>query len=226
MPGWCEDSKMKRNPSNLLSFFTAQFDGSLTHADVKHFVLKKYDAIKKKELATGDLEMVKKNLIILGWIDETKPDHLQKQDQSQKPSLEAIGWVNNLENGKIIKQGIITKGAGHCLDILDEIQGNLKDFTARALESLLRHVEIKRKKALQTFSQDLSADNMFIEGLSISILFSRAARRHADLRFLNATLKMNDWYFPKFRSKVGGKPIIYYLVALTEQELSVAELLK
>jgi hypothetical protein len=87
-------------------------------------------------------------------------------------------------------------------------------------------VEIKRKKALQTFSQDLSADNMFIEGLSISILFSRAARRHADLRFLNATLKMNDWYFPKFRSKVGGKPIIYYLVALTEQELSVAELLK
>ncbi|MDP2964975.1 MAG: hypothetical protein Q8N39_02920 [Pelolinea sp.] len=221
---------MKTGSSKLISFLTRQFDGNLTPAEIKTFVLKKYYSIRQKEpkaeLMLSDLERVKDNLIILGWIEGTKAIPNQKQGANKKISPEAVEWVNCLEDGKVINKGIIVNGASVYLDMLDKNSRDLKVFTSDAMESLLKHVEVKRKKALNAFSQDLSAENMLLEGLAISILFSHAARRHTDLRFLNAALKMNDWYYPKLRIAVDGKPLIYYLLALTEQEICAVELLQ
>ena len=81
---------------------------------------------------------------------------------------------------------------------------DLNGFKELALESILRIVEVKRKKILNAFSQELTDDEKIREGLRISILLSRASRRHRDLRYLNAALKMNDWYYPIFRSVHSG----------------------
>lgn len=221
---------MKTGIFKLISFLIRQFDGYLTSAEIKTFVLKKYYSIRQKEpkaeLMLSDLERVKDNLITLGWIEGKKVIPNQKQGTNKKISPEAVEWVNCLEDGKVINQGIVANGTGVNLDLLDECSEDLKGFTAEVLESLLKHVEVKRKKALKTFSQDFSDGNMLLEGAAISILFSRAARRHMDLRFLNAALKINDWYYPKVRIAVDGKTLIYYLLALTEQEISAVELLQ
>lgn len=221
---------MVKRDSRLISFLSRQLDGCLKPDVIKQFVLKKYSSIIQNEpsmeLSTNILERIKDNLITLGWIEVNKGIHNQKHDQSKILQPGAVEWVKYLENGRVINQGIIAKGAGDYLDTLDECRPDLKDFTAEALESLLRYVEVKRKNALNAFSRNVSAENKVLEGLAITILFSRAARRHTDLRFLNAALKMNDWYFPRLKTAFGGKPLLHYLLALTEQEISAMELLQ
>ena len=55
---------------------------------------------------------------------------------------------------------------------------------SNAIESILKYVEIKRKKILNAFSQELSDDEKTLEGLRISILFSRVSSRHSDLTII------------------------------------------
>jgi hypothetical protein len=218
---------MKSCESRLISFLTRKCAGYLTPSEIKKFVLKKYHLISenepKVEPLASDLTSVKANLIILGWVDGKKMSINHKQ---VKPSQKVDEWVNSLEHGKVINQGIIAVGTGVYLEMLDESGEELKSFSKKALESLLRHVEVKRKKSLDTFSQGLSYKDKILEGLAISILFCRTARRHADIRFLNTAFKMNDWVFPMVKNEVRGKPLILYLLALTEQEISVMELLQ
>jgi hypothetical protein len=218
---------MKSCESSHISFLTRKCVGYLTPSEIKKFVLKKYHLISenepKAESISSDLTRVKANLIILGWVDGKKMSVNHKQ---LKRSQKVDEWVNSLEHGKVINQGIITVGTGVYLEILDESGEKLKSFSKKALESLLRHVEVKRKKSLDAFSQSLSYKDKILEGLAISILFCRTARRHADIRFLNTALKMNDWFFPMVKNEVSGKPLVLFLIALTEQEISVMELLQ
>jgi hypothetical protein len=218
---------MKKIESRLISLLTRKCAGYLTPSEIKKFVLKKYHLLSenesKAEPIASDLIRVKANLIILGWVDGIK---MSVNYKHKKPSQKVDEWVNSLEHGKVINQGIIAVGTGVYLEMLDESGEELKSFSKNALESLLRHVEVKRKKSLDSFSQSLSYKEKILEGLAISILFCRTARRHADIRFLNTALKMNDWVFPMVKNEVSGNPLILYLVALTEQEISVMELLQ
>ena len=115
---------------------------------------------------------------------------------------------------------------GNYLDILDHSNKDHLAFVKAAMESLLKHVEIKRKKFLKAFSHNLSIREMFLEGLAISVLFSRYAYRHKDLRFLNTAFKINDWAFPKLKRENNSKSLSLFLLALTEQEKSAQELFK
>ncbi len=221
---------MKRSALNLNSFFTRIRDGFISFAEIKDFVLIKFSGLNLKEIGDenilGELQRLKTNLITLGWIEKTKGVYDKKKIQDKILSLNAIDWINSLENGRVINHGIIAKDTGVNLDLLDESGEDLKGLTSKLIESLLKHVEVKRKKALKAFSQDLSTENIILEGLGISILFSRVARRHNDIRFLNTALKMNDWYYPIINSEHNGKLLIFYLLALTEQEITVMEMLQ
>ncbi len=166
---------------------------------------------------------------------QKKPDNLVGEDLiSIEMILAELGWISssrNVRNKEEIrfdaelewfgKEGL-TPGAGLALDQLDSQK--YKETTA-VLEKILRHVEVKRENSLSKFTQPLSHSQIWLERCDISILFSRTARRHSDLRYLNAALKMNEWYLRKIGKTRSQHIKARFLLALAEQELSVKELL-
>lgn len=216
--------------SKVVSFFAGSFESYLSASEIKEFVLKNFYqlniGLKKDERIDSEFIELKSNLAILSWIEQEDPERSEMKNAGEDDRSNVYQWFNNLKNNKIISQGIIAKGSGENLDWLDERNEDLNGFIASALESILRIVEVKRKKILRAFSQDLAGDEKIREGLRISILLSRASRRHDDLRYLNAAFKMNDWYYSVIRSAASENSLIYYLLALTEQEKSAAELLQ
>lgn len=221
---------MKKTDPKVASFLARVFEGSLSVSKIKEYVLKKYYQLntepQKIEGIDSELFELKTNLADLGWIGLDELIQIKKINEEDTNRSNVYQWIENLKHRRIIDRGIIAKGTGANLDWLDEKNEELNGFTAMSLESILRIVEVKRKKIINSYSQELTRDEKILEGLKISILLSRASRRHNDLRYLNAALKMNDWFFQIFRSVVTGKLLIYYLLALTEQEKSAAELLR
>jgi hypothetical protein len=221
---------MKRNVNKFDSLFTRLLAGCLSASEIKNFVVRKYDGLKIKpkeaENELGELNDLKNNLAYLGWIEQNKVVWVGKSIHKEDIKLNIVQWSKNLKSGRIINQGIIAKGAGENLDWLNENNEDLKGFTSSAIESLLKFVEVKRKKVLKAFSQELSVDEKIQEGLRISILFCRVSRRHGDLRLLNTAFKLNDWYYPFFKLAHSRNLIITFLLALTEQEITAAEMLQ
>ena len=210
------------------SFFAGLFDRRPSASEIDDFVLKKYHSLKHKPYVAEDIlsELVelKNNLVYLGWIEQ---DDAVRADTNRRNIRSTVyQWVENLSNGKIIDHGIIATSAGANLDWLDDNGEDLNGFTSTSIEALLKFVEVKRKKALKAFSRELTSDERIQEGLRISMLLSRASRRRGDLRFINTAFKMNDWYYPILKSSRTEKYLIDYLLALTEQEKSAAEMLK
>ena len=220
---------MMRMVSKITSFFEGSLEGCLQASKIKEFVLNKYARLNNEQQKVWgiDRELIelKTNLANLGWIALNEPLLTVKENYQEENGSKVYQWINDLKNGRIIDRGIIAKGAGANLDWLDDNNEDLNGFKAIALESILKIVEVKRKKIINAFSWELTVDERYQEGLMISILLSRTSRRHDDLRYLNAALKMNDWYYLIFRSRSLEKSLIYYLLALTEQEISAAELL-
>lgn len=221
---------MKRNIMNTDSFFTGLLDGWVSSSKIKDFVIKKYFGLYLKtneaENIWGELNELNKNLVSLGWINQSEVSKKDKSIHKKAIKLNTVHWLQKLENSRVINQGIIAKDAGVSLDLLDKSGEDLKGFTSRAIESLLKLVETKRKKALKAFSPNLTTEVILYEGLRISIMFSRVSRRNCDLRFLNTAIKMNDWYYPVFKSAHTGKLLMNYLLALTEQEITASEMLQ
>ncbi len=213
------------------SFIADILEGNyLSASKIKMFVLKKYDHLGNEQERGEGFEAewmeLKTNLAILNWIKGEKSVVAQKKKNDEKEKSSVTQWVHGLKNNAVINHGFIAWGTGKNLDWLDENDMELNGFRTCALESILKIVEVKRKKIIKAFPQDLTQEEKICEGLSISILLSRAAHRHKDLRFLNAAFKLNDWYYPILRSAISKKPLINYLLALSEQEKTAAELLR
>ena len=197
--------------------------------EIREFVLRKYPAINQKAILSDNLleewQALNENLAALGWQNSKAVDQKGKLNRDKEKTENAMDWISTLENGRIVNHGIIVENAGIFLDILDKSGKFLGGFTTASLESLLKLFEVKRKKAIRAFQRDLSTTSMVLNGLQISILFSRAARRHHDLRFLNIALKMNEWYLPIINKEGDDALIINFLLAMTEQEIAAPELL-
>jgi hypothetical protein len=221
---------MKSIVTKIALLFKSSFKGYFAASEIKEYVLSKYAQLtskpKNSNVVDRELFELKTNLTILGWIEEN--GSLQTDENKNEEDARSLvdQWFKDLKNSKIIDQGLIVKGTGANLDWLDDNDKDLKDFKTSALESILRIVEVKRKSIINALSQDLTHDEKIREGLMISIMLSRASRRHEDLRYLNAALKMNDWYFPICRKLKSEKTSVLYLLALTEQERSAAVMLK
>jgi hypothetical protein len=221
---------MKKEQSRLFEFISKQFDGYLMSNEVKEFVINNYGNINQKisleECNLVDMNTINENLITLGWIEGTKTFCNEDQFIRKEKLKEAAKWANSLVNGKVINNSLLSNGAGLFLDILDEKGGILRGFTNNSIESLLRYVEINRKKILALILKSHNIENDYLQWIAISILFSRTSRRQKDLRYLNTALKMNDMFFPEMKNLQDGKPLVNFLLALTEQEISAAELLQ
>jgi hypothetical protein len=129
----------------------------------------------------------------------------------------------SLGEAKVIGRSGLMPGAGTALIALLEHPPEDRTYDLDAiLESLLRHVETRRKAGLRLSSAPEGQDP-WMEWLAIAILFARAARRRGDLRFLNAALKINDWAYPSHRRTRLGPRLARYLLSAAEQETALEE---
>ena len=205
------------------------FDFYLTPEAVQKFVIEKYlniDTSVKSSIETEEaFTKVRENLQTLRWIDALDAVQIRKRPFVTALGQVSIDWFERVAQGKVVSQGLILPGSGLHLDYLDE-HGIQKGFVRAAMESLLRTVEVKRKKILVSFAGEIKNKKIPFEAVMLSILFSHYASRHIDRRYLNASFKINDWCFPEYRSLQNGNSLILYLLALTEQEKCAVELLQ
>lgn len=204
------------------------FDRHLTQEDVRRFLVSEYQAILEEQPATenlhSNLTRVGTLLAKLGWIDVENQQYLEEMESITHVNATEL-WVERLNGGHVVSQGLVMIGAGENLDNLDS-RSSQEDFVRSEAERLLRHVENRRNKSLGHFSENLDKQQKFKEKTDLAIFFSRYALRHNDLRFLNVAFKLNEWLMVVCRKVQDSQLRIAFLLALAEQEISAQELLK
>lgn len=150
----------------------------------------------------------------------------ETEPRPEGPSEAQIGaWVEGIEDAGGINPGRLTPGTGEILSaILSKEMDRHARFLTGCLESLLRHVEVRRKKSLGGIPSSSQSEN-WLERHSVAILFCEAASNRADLRFLNAAMKVNDWAYPYHRRLSPRPQVTRYVLALACQERAAQELL-
>ena len=201
---------------------------------IKDFVLKKYGWAaynvgkmvepNKAEIAY-DLCQIHEKMFALGWVNIRENPFNSHRSKKQISAVELQTWIRNLRDGKVIRAGVVKAGAGFYLNqlVLNE-KNNQDSFVFDNMESLLKHVETRRERCLQIFEPMPDANSVWLERLNIDLLFARTARRKKDPRFLNAAMKLNDWYFSYLQRKATLPEIVRFLLVLVEQELAFKEL--
>lgn len=209
----------------------ALFEGGVQEKDIKLFCLNEYKRITaihdKPAGVEGDLRKIEKLLEALGWLGNERLFGGHENETDNMTDADLQRWITFLEEHYIFEKGIIAAGSSRYMDFIDEIYGKKNQrLIKNNLERILRHVEVRRKNSLSIFSVGLSHDQMWLERFDTSILFSRYARRHNDLRFLNAAYKLDDWFFEKNEGRKTLECQARFVLALCEQESSSMELLK
>ena len=172
-----------------------------------------------------DLWQIYEILFALGWVNNRNNPFNTFRTGKQISTSELLAWKRDLWDGKVIRAGLVKAGAGFYLDqsVLKE-KAFRDSFVLDNLESLLKHVETKRERCLKNFEPMPDANRIWLERLNIDLLFARSACRRKDPRFLNAALKLNDWYFSFFQRKATLPEMVRFLLVLVEQELAFKEL--
>lgn len=204
------------------------FDRHLTQEDVRRFLVSEYQAILREEpsdeILNSNLNSVGILLVKLGWIDAGKNQSMGDLE-SISDVKDAELWMGRLYGSHAISRNAVTVGAGENLDNLDS--NNLQEnFVRTEADRLLRHVENRRRKSLTQFSENLNEQQIFKEKAELAIFFSRYAKRHNDLRFLNAAFKLNEWLMGSYRKVHDKRLHTMFLLALAEQENGAGELLR
>jgi len=217
---------MRKVLARLLESCAKRLEGFTPPEEIKTTILKGVFELRIPDNADAKLQKemddLKALLWQLGWLKEeqivlTEAHPLLKPDEN---------WRALLDQERIFDaQGWQGGSAGKLLCLLEESDPLVQQAIKRTMEALLRHVEVKRQKSLQKFQPPLARPQQRLERHAISILFSRYARQKSDLRFLNAALKMNEWFAKQDPRKTSMLEKVCRLRALAEQELSARELL-
>lgn len=197
-------------------------DRHLTQSDVREFLLKKYELLR--DFPEGiEMEKLKALLVRMGWVGTEIA--VEKDISYSKNEIgDAISWMEKLDGDHVITRGIMVAGAGVNLDILDAFDSEM-DWVHIQAQRLLQHVESRRSKSLTSYTTEINDQQIFAEKSAVSVFFSRYARRHGDLRFINTAFKLNEWLMTDYRRIQGLDHQVRFLLALAEQENSAKELL-
>jgi hypothetical protein len=217
---------IKKSIGWLLEKLLNLFDREIKREDIRDYVRGEYKLFQKAEglnpAYEADLAELADMLNDLGWLEGKKGASSKKENDTRMDA----GWLAQFKDKKVYSRGVLLPGSGRYLDLLDETaRGAERKLAADCMEKILRHVEVKREKSLRKFTEEIGDRQAWLERLDISLLFSRTARRHHDLRFLNASLKMNEWYLHELRNSTQAEIKLRLLLALAEQEKSAGELL-
>jgi len=205
---------------NGLSF--SFMDRHLTQTDVRELLLKEYELLRDSA-AGGELAALTALLARLGWIASESVVE-EEFGYTENEISDAIHWMERLGSDNVIKGGVAVVGVGMNLDILDAFDSEMEWVRVQA-KRLLQHVESRRSKSLTNYSTEINAQQIFAERSAISFFFSRFAKRHGDLRFINSAFKLNEWLLVDYRRIQGQDLKMRFLLALAEQEISAKELL-
>jgi len=216
------------NLAGLVDILLGFFDRHHTQEEVRVFLVSEYQSILEKKHDVENLYpflgILSLLLAKLGWIE--KLDSFDMDEIQTNSDLdEAIRWMEKLYGGHVISQSVVVAGAGENLDVLDSHRTK-EDFVAAEAELLLRHVEYRRRKSMNEFSDDLSKEQVLKEKTNLSIFFSHHAMRYNDLRFLNAAFKLNEWLMGAYRKMRENDLRLPFLLALAEQEYAAQEMLR
>ncbi len=108
--------------------------------------------------------------------------------------------------------------------------GVFADYARDVSERLLRHVEVRRRRALRFRTESVPVDASYLlERIRFTLSILDAADLYCDARYLNAALKANDWHYGSVRRmKVPSKltperavdlmTILHYIVSIANQE--------
>jgi len=194
---------MRRILSGLLNLLIRWVDESISAVELQKRLLRAFTTALRRiqqeplefstqsafDLACAAHDLVKADLIA------DVPEALKAVSDASIPDLEqARAWRGQIPEGKVLVKSAFATGSGKMLDALDEA-GNEEEkvFVNAALESLLRQVEVKRKKSLTLSLPEAKSSDLFIERQYVTLLFCHAASRRTDYRLLNAAFKLNDW---------------------------------
>jgi hypothetical protein len=222
---------MKRNLLLQISDGLAGlFEGGIREEEIKNYCLKELDQINaahdKPQSVIRDMELAVTLLHNLEWFEVEKKGDTGGFSKDNPSAAEIREWKELLKTRHVLQKGMMMPGGSYYLDLLDgENDKEIKLIVRSNLERILKHVEVMRRKSLSSYSTGLSHNQLWLERYDTGILFSRYARRHNDLRFLNTALKLNDWFLTK---KPGGLPLecrSRLLLSLCEQEFSAKEML-
>lgn len=135
--------------------------------------------------------------------------------RSALPSQEACTrWIADLEGDRIVRwKGVHAGTSAMVLAMYMDGSIALDEW----LETLLRHVEVRRKQALGRLP-DGKPEGQLLERSQMAYLFSRVAVDRTDMRYLNAALKLNDWSFRDARRRASRPEADWYLLALAGVE--------
>ena len=230
---------MRKFVSSLLDLPIRWADESVPAGEILHGLQSGYERLLQQFTANPgefhgqtakDLRETAKCLVEIGLIQST-PAELQATDEGDHAEAiaKARAWRDALPDGKILSKEGFACGCGEMLDVLDK-SGSEKDriFVSDSLEKLLRNVEVKRKVSLHQTNPPLGEKETALERDRVIILFCRVARRHKDVRLLNAALKLNDWAFKK-AGRSNTFPIELQcsrMLCMAEQEAAAKELLQ
>ena len=217
---------MKSALKHLSSRFQAAIEFHLDSETIRSFLLKSLDMLNQandRVTLEQDLYHLESILCDLGWVNQIGYEH-DVFNSSRAADLDMIEWRKNLEGDLVIHKNFTVVKSGFFLEIFDSSDQN--DFVEKNMEALLRHVEIYRRDCFPEFFPSLQDEQAWLERLDILILFSRYGRRHRDLRFLNAALKMHDFWFKTLAKRSSSQCFARFAVSLAEQESSAKELLQ
>lgn len=217
---------VKRLSGWILERLIGLFDRNPDQGDIRAFIERHYTRLWGKknlpEECMHDLVRLERLLVELGW-ESPGLEEAASEKRTEESHPEQFAHLRDKE---VFGLEGLQPGCGQYLDKLDQsAKNNERAVAADIMERLLRHVEVRREKSLSKFCAGISEEQQWMERYDISILFSRTARRHHDLRFLNAALKMNEWYLGRINSSAPNERLARLLLALAEQELSAREML-
>jgi hypothetical protein len=134
-------------------------------------------------------------------------------------SRESTPIGNLVTTGPPVRKGRISIEALQALQT--DSQSGTKD--SQSLEKLLRHVEVRRRAALQ-FDPAASEMERWQWAAELSLIFSRYAMQTRDFRYLNAAMKLNDWTFAYCQKRSLSRTCCTFLLALMEAEATMLEM--
>lgn len=225
---------MRQFIEKFIQWVEKKTDKTMTSEMIRKYVVDRYMYLyyqfthgrdADNEDALRDLYHLHEKMIELAWIKA--PQNPFKVIRKTIPiSLEELSqWKTGLKDDRVIHSGVVMVGTGKYLDHLANLEeGASSDFIRQNLESLFRHVETQRGRALQYFNRRLKEEKRWRERLDIVLLLIRSSLRLKDLRYLNSALKCTEDYYGYFKFKLPGPLLIRYLMALVEQEYALKEL--
>jgi hypothetical protein len=204
------------------------FEDAVNHEEYEHFLRRAVErlgrAVRSPEdqpAWAGELRLALSNLEKAGIV-LNEPAGLQAEASLRLPEIEdSLEWIDRQSKRSIVVKGTVERStASHLITLLQH--SNLaNEYDLKPIfKTLMRNIELKRKRGLQLRSGGNTTDRWF-ELHDTAILMARGACTYNDLRYLNSALKLIDWALPVHRRSVPVELLARYVLAVSEVQAAL-----